>query len=136
MSQKTETFPVQKSDEEWRKELDAQQYQVLRKHATERAGTSPLNAEKRKGEFRCAGCGEPLFDSATKYESGSGWPSFWEPRPGAVGTTTDRSFFMTRTEVHCAKCGGHLGHVFPDGPQPTGQRYCMNGAAMKFEEKK
>jgi len=136
MSQKTETYPVQKSDEEWRKELDPQQYQVLRKHATERAGTSPLNFEKRKGEFRCAGCGAPLFDSATKYESGSGWPSFWEPKDGAVGTTTDRSFFMTRTEVHCAKCGGHLGHVFPDGPQPTGQRYCMNGAALKFEEKK
>ena len=136
MSQKTETFPVQKSDEEWRKELDAQQYQVLRKHATERAGTSPLNFEKRKGEFHCAGCGEPLFNSSTKYESGSGWPSFWEPKPGAVDTTTDKSFFMTRTEVHCAKCGGHLGHVFPDGPQPTGQRYCMNGAAMKFEEKK
>ena len=136
MSQKTETFPVQKSDEEWRKELDAQQYQVLRKHATERAGTSPLNFEKRKGEFHCAGCGEPLFDSSTKYESGSGWPSFWEPKPGAVDTTTDKSFFMTRTEVHCAKCGGHLGHVFPDGPQPTGQRYCMNGAALKFEEKK
>jgi len=136
MSQKTETFPVQKSDEEWRKELDQAQYQVLRKHATERAGTSPLNAEKRKGEFHCAGCGEPLFDSSTKYESGSGWPSFWEPKEGAVGTTTDRSFFMSRTEVHCAKCGGHLGHVFPDGPQPTGRRYCMNGAAMKFEEKK
>ena len=137
MSQKTtETYPVQKSDEEWRKELDPMQYQVLRKHATERAGTSPLNFEKRKGEFRCAGCGAPLFDSATKYESGSGWPSFWEPKDGAVGTATDRSFFMTRTEVHCAKCGGHLGHVFPDGPQPTGQRYCMNGAALKFEEKK
>ena len=136
MSQKTETFPVQKSDEEWRKELDQSQYQVLRKHATERAGTSPLNAEKRPGEFRCAGCGEPLFDSKTKFESGSGWPSFWEPKPGAVGTTSDKSFFMTRTEVHCAKCGGHLGHVFPDGPAPTGQRYCMNGAAMKFEQKK
>ncbi len=136
MSQKTETFPVQKSDEEWRKELDQAQYQVLRKHATERAGTSPLNAEKRKGEFHCAGCGEPLFDSSTKYESGSGWPSFWQPKQGAVGTTTDKSFFMSRTEVHCAKCGGHLGHVFPDGPQPTGRRYCMNGAAMKFEEKK
>jgi peptide-methionine (R)-S-oxide reductase len=136
MSQKTETFPVEKSDEEWRKELDPQQYQVLRKHATERAGTSPLNLEKRQGEFRCAGCGTPLFDSSTKYESGSGWPSFWEPKDGAVGTTTDRSFFMTRTEVHCAKCGGHLGHVFPDGPQPTGQRYCMNGAALKFDEKK
>jgi peptide-methionine (R)-S-oxide reductase len=136
MSTKTETYPVQKSEAEWQKDLDPLQYQVLRKHGTERAGTSPLNYEKRKGEFLCAGCGEPLFDSATKYESGSGWPSFWEPKPGAVGITTDRSFFMTRTEVHCAKCGGHLGHVFPDGPQPTGQRYCMNGAALKFEEKK
>jgi peptide-methionine (R)-S-oxide reductase len=136
MSQKTETPSVQKSDEEWRKELDPAQYQVLRKHATERAGTSPLNFEKRTGEFRCAGCGEPLFDSSTKYESGSGWPSFWAPKDHAVETTTDNSHGMTRTEVHCAKCGGHLGHVFPDGPQPTGQRYCMNGAALKFEEKK
>ena len=134
MSQKTET--VQKSDEEWRKELDTVQYQVLRKHATERAGTSPLNFEKRTGEFRCAGCGAPLFDSATKYESGSGWPSFWAPKDHAVATTTDNSHGMVRTEVHCAKCGGHLGHVFPDGPQPTGERYCMNGAALKFEEKK
>ncbi|HYR65838.1 MAG TPA: peptide-methionine (R)-S-oxide reductase MsrB [Reyranella sp.] len=136
MSTKTETFPIQKSDDEWRKSLDSQQYQVLRKHGTERAGTSPLNNEKRKGAFRCAGCGEPLFDSGTKFESGTGWPSFWEPLPGAVGTSADRSFFMTRTEVHCAKCGGHLGHVFPDGPQPTGQRYCMNGAALTFEERK
>ena len=136
MSTKTKAYPVEKSDAEWQKELDPLQYNVLRKHGTERAGTSPLNYEKRNGEFLCAGCGEPLFDSATKYESGSGWPSFWEPKPGAVGTTTDRSFLMTRTEVHCAKCGGHLGHVFPDGPQPTGQRYCMNGAALKFEEKK
>jgi peptide-methionine (R)-S-oxide reductase len=136
MSTKTETFPIQKSDDEWRKSLDPLQYQVLRKHGTERAGTSPLNNEKRKGAFRCAGCGEPLFDSGTKFESGTGWPSFWEPLPGAVGTSADRSFFTTRTEVHCAKCGGHLGHVFPDGPQPTGQRYCMNGAALTFEEKK
>ena len=137
MSQKTtEAYPVQKSDEEWRKELDPAQYQVLRKHATERAGTSPLNFEKRTGEFRCAGCGAPLFDSATKYESGSGWPSFWAPKDHAVATTTDNSHGMVRTEVHCAKCGGHLGHVFPDGPQPTGERYCMNGAALKFEEKK
>ncbi len=136
MSKKTETFPVQKSDEEWRQELEPGRYEVLRKHGTERAFTSPLNDEKRQGEFLCAGCGEKLFDSSTKYESGSGWPSFWAPLPGAVGTTSDRSFFMTRTEVHCAKCGGHLGHVFPDGPRPTGQRYCMNGAAMKFEEKK
>ncbi len=131
-----ETFPVQKSDAEWKKELDPQQYQVLRHHATERPGSSPLNFEKRKGEFRCAGCGAPLFDSSTKYESGSGWPSFWAPMDDAVATKSDRSFFMTRTEVHCAKCGGHLGHVFPDGPQPTGQRYCMNGAALKFEKKK
>ena len=136
MSSKNETFAVQKSDAEWQKELDPQQFQVLRKHGTERAGTSPLNHEKRKGLFHCAGCGAPLFDSNTKYESGSGWPSFWAPMDHAVGTSTDRSFFMTRTEVHCAKCGGHLGHVFPDGPQPTGQRYCMNGAALKFEEKK
>jgi peptide-methionine (R)-S-oxide reductase len=136
MSKKAETFPIEKSDEEWRKQLDPQQYSVLRKHSTERAFTSPLNNEKRQGSFVCAGCGTPLFDSATKFESGTGWPSFWQPLPDGVGTTTDRSFFMTRTEVHCAKCGGHLGHVFPDGPQPTGERYCMNGAAMKFEEKK
>src|ERR1043166_2065609 len=137
MSQKTETFPVEKSDEQWRKDLDPVQYQVLRKHATERAGTSPLNFEKRQGEFRCAGCGAPLFDSSTKYESGSGWPSFWAPKDeAAVATTIDKSHGMVRTEVHCAKCGGHLGHLFPDGPQPTGDRYCMNGAALKFEEKK
>ena len=136
MSNKNETFPVQKTEAEWQKELDALQYHVLRKHGTERAGTSPLNHEKRSGLFHCAGCGAPLFESDTKYESGSGWPSFWAPMDGAVGTSSDRSFFMTRTEVHCAKCGGHLGHVFPDGPPPTGQRYCMNGAALKFEEKK
>ena len=132
----TETFPVQKSEAEWKQQLDPLQFQVLRKHGTERAGTSPLNQEKRTGTFRCAGCGTPLFDSSTKYESGTGWPSFWQPLDEAVGTSSDRSFFMTRTEVHCAKCGGHLGHGFPDGPQPTGQRYCMNGAALKFDEKK
>ena len=136
MSKRTETFPIQKSEEEWRRQLDPLQYNVLRKHSTERAFTSPLNDEKRPGLFLCAGCGEPLFDAATKFESGTGWPSFWQPLSDGVGTTTDRSFFMTRTEVHCAKCGGHLGHVFPDGPAPTGQRYCMNGAALKFEEKK
>src|ERR1700756_4283511 len=130
------TFPVEKSDQEWQETLSPEQYRVLREDGPERAFTSPLNAEKRDGTFRCAGCGEPLFDADTKYESGSGWPSFWQPKDGAVDTTSDRSFFMTRTEVHCAKCGGHLGHVFPDGPQPTGQRYCMNGAALKFEEKK
>jgi len=138
MSTKTETdtYSVQKTDAEWKQQLDPLQYQVLRKHGTERAGTSPLNHEKRAGTFVCAGCGAPLFDSATKYESGTGWPSFWQPLDEAVGTSSDRSFFMTRTEVHCAKCGGHLGHVFPDGPQPTGQRYCMNGASLKFDEKK
>jgi len=136
MSTKTETFPVQKSEAEWKQQLDPLQFQVLRKHGTERAGTSPLNYEKRTGTFNCAGCGTPLFESSTKYESGTGWPSFWQPIPDAVGTSSDRSFFMTRTEVHCAKCGGHLGHVFPDGPQPTGQRYCMNGAALKFDETK
>jgi peptide-methionine (R)-S-oxide reductase len=136
MSKTTEIFPIQKSEEDWRKELDPAQFHVLRKHGTERAGTSPLNHEHRAGTFVCAGCGEPLFPSDTKFESGTGWPSFYDAMPGKVATSTDRSFFMTRTEAHCAKCGGHLGHVFPDGPRPTGQRYCMNGAAMKFEEKK
>ena len=128
-----EHFPVEKSDEEWQRELGAEAYQVLRRHGTERAGTSVLNAEKRAGTFKCAGCGEPLFDSASKYESGSGWPSFYKPMPGAVGTSEDSSLLMRRTEVHCARCGGHLGHVFPDGPRPTGERYCMNGVALKFE---
>jgi peptide-methionine (R)-S-oxide reductase len=128
--------PVRKSDAEWRRELDPLQHHVLREHGTERPFTSPLNNEKRTGVFRCAGCGEPLFDSSTKYESGSGWPSFYAPMPEAVDTTVDTSHFMTRTEVTCSGCGGHLGHVFPDGPQPTGERYCMNGAALKFEEKK
>ncbi len=134
-TKQNETFAVQKSDDEWKRELTPEQYRVLRKHGTERAGTSPLDREKRPGTFACAGCGEPLFDMATKFDSGTGWPSFYAPMPGAAGTTTDRSLFMTRTEVHCAKCGGHLGHVFPDGPQPTGQRYCMNGASMTFKPK-
>ena len=125
--------PVQKTDDEWKRDLTPEQYRVLSEHGTERAGTSPLNQEKREGVFYCAGCGEPLFDSNTKYESGSGWPSFYQPKPGAVGTTVDNSHFMTRTEVHCAKCGGHLGHVFPDGPRPTGERYCMNGVALDFQ---
>jgi peptide-methionine (R)-S-oxide reductase len=128
----TETFPVQKTEEEWRAQLSPCTYYVMREHGTERAGSSPLNHEKRRGTFLCAACGKPLFDSRTKYESGSGWPSFYAPLEGAVGTETDRSFFMVRTEVHCADCGGHLGHAFPDGPQPTGQRFCMNGAALKF----
>jgi peptide-methionine (R)-S-oxide reductase len=117
---------------EWQKRLSPEQFYVLRKHGTERAGTSPLNAEKRKGTFTCAGCEQALFDAGTKFESGTGWPSFYQPLPNAVGETTDKSFFMTRTEVHCSRCEGHLGHVFNDGPKPTGLRYCMNGVAMKF----
>ena len=123
------------SDEQWRERLTAEQYKVLRKHGTERAGSSPLNSEKRAGTFICRGCGRPLFDSSTKYESGTGWPSFYQPIEGAVETEADRSLFMTRTEVHCATCKGHLGHLFQDGPPPTGLRYCMNGAAMKFKPK-
>ncbi len=121
------------TDAEWRKRLTPAQYDVLRKHGTERAGTSPLNHEKRKGTFACAGCDLPLFSSETKFESGTGWPSFYKPLDHAVETKSDRSFFMTRTEVHCSRCLGHLGHVFEDGPPPTGLRYCMNGVAMKFE---
>lgn len=129
----TETIDFRKlSDAEWRKRLTPQQYDVLRKHGTERAGTSPLNHEKRKGTFVCAGCDLPLFSSDTKYESGTGWPSFYQPLANAIGTKQDRSFFMTRTEVHCSRCLGHLGHVFDDGPPPTGLRYCMNGVALKF----
>ena len=122
-----------KTDEEWRGELTPEQYRVLREHGTEPRGASPLNKEKREGIFLCAGCGQPLFASDTKFDSGTGWPSFWAPIEQAVGTSTDRSFGMTRVEVHCASCGGHLGHVFPDGPRPTGQRYCMNGLALDFQ---
>lgn len=120
------------ADEEWRARLSPESYAVLRRHKTERAGTSPLNHEKRPGTFLCAGCSHPLFDAATKYESGSGWPSFWQPLEGAVGTRVDRSLWMTRVEVHCRRCGGHLGHVFEDGPRPTGLRFCMNGLALEF----
>ena len=127
------TFPVKKSQVEWEEILSPDQYHVLREHGTERAGTSPLNQEKRTGTFFCAGCGQPLFGSSTKFESGTGWPSFWAPLDQAVGTSEDRSYFMSRVEVHCANCGGHLGHVFRDGPRPTGLRYCMNGVALKFE---
>jgi len=124
-----------KSDEDWRKTLSPEQHHVLREHGTERPGSSPLNGEKRAGTFACAGCGLPLFEAGTKFESGTGWPSFFAPLDGAVETTIDRSLFMTRVEVHCARCGGHLGHVFPDGPKPTGQRYCMNGVALAFSPK-
>lgn len=129
------TTKTPKNDEQWKAELTTEQYQVLRQHGTEMRGSSPLNKEKREGTFFCAGCGKPLFDAGTKFESGTGWPSFYAPLDGAVATETDRSYGMTRTEVHCAECGGHLGHVFPDGPHPTGQRYCMNGVALKFEPK-
>lgn len=122
-----------KSDNDWRQELSADRYRVLRQHGTEPAGSSPLNHEKRQGEFLCAGCGAELFPSGTKYESGSGWPSFYAPMPDAVEMTRDTSHGMVRTEVHCARCGGHLGHVFPDGPEPTGERYCINGAALNFK---
>ena len=122
-----------KTEEQWRDALTPEQFKVLREHGTERAGSSPLSNEKRTGMFECAGCGQPLFTSDTKFESGTGWPSFWKPIEGAVATSTDNSFFMTRVEVHCARCGGHLGHLFPDGPPPTGSRYCMNGVALDFK---
>jgi len=123
---------IVKSKEDWQTELAPETFCVLREHATERPGSSPLNHEKRAGTYLCAGCGQPLFESGTKYESGSGWPSFFRPLEGAVAMTTDVSHGMTRTEVHCATCEGHLGHQFPDGPQPTGLRYCMNGLALNF----
>jgi peptide-methionine (R)-S-oxide reductase len=128
----TKKFEIERTPAEWRKLLTPAAYAVLRDHDTERPGSSPLNNEKRRGRFHCAGCDLPLFDSGTKYDSGTGWPSFYQPLPNAVGTQADRSFFMERTEVHCRRCGGHLGHVFDDGPQPTGLRYCMNGLALKF----
>jgi peptide-methionine (R)-S-oxide reductase len=127
-----QTFEVTKSDAEWRRALTPEQYRVLRDHGTERAGASPLDKEYGKGTFLCAGCELALFASDTKFDSRTGWPSFYAPLDNAVGTTSDRSFFTVRTEVHCRRCGGHLGHVFDDGPRPTGLRYCMNGAALKF----
>jgi peptide-methionine (R)-S-oxide reductase len=132
MAAPAKKFEIEKSDEEWRRILTPEQYYVLREQGTEYAGTSPLNHEKRKGIFSCAGCDLPLFSSETKYDSGTGWPSFYAPLPEAIETSVDRSLFMTRTEVHCRRCGGHLGHVFDDGPKPTGLRYCMNGVALKF----
>jgi peptide-methionine (R)-S-oxide reductase len=126
-------FEVTHSDAEWRKLLKPDQYEVLRREGTEGSFTSPLLHEERRGTFACAGCDRDLFSSATKFDSGTGWPSFWAPLQNAVGTTTDSTFGMTRTAVHCSRCGGHLGHVFDDGPKPTGLRYCMNGVAMTFK---
>jgi peptide-methionine (R)-S-oxide reductase len=125
-------FAVALSEEEWRRKLSPAQYRVLREHGTERAGSSPLDKEYGEGVYHCAGCGQAVFASDTKFNSGTGWPSFWAPTDRAVETQSDRSLFMTRTEVHCSRCGGHLGHVFDDGPQPTGLRYCLNGAALDF----
>jgi peptide-methionine (R)-S-oxide reductase len=128
----TRVFPVAKADEEWKASLTPKQYAVLRRHDTEYPGTSPLLEEHRDGTFACAGCGQPLFTSETKYESGSGWPSFYAAIEDAVGTSEDVTLGMRRVEIHCSRCGGHLGHVFPDGPRPTGERYCTNGAALRF----
>ncbi|GMM91936.1 peptide-methionine (R)-S-oxide reductase MsrB [Qipengyuania sp. MTN3-11] len=126
------SFPVSMSEAQWRKKLSAPEFRVLRQEATERPYSSPLNAEKRTGLFACAGCGNKLYASRTKFESGTGWPSFWQALPGAVGTRTDLKIGYPRTEVHCADCGGHLGHIFDDGPEPTGKRHCINGVAMDF----
>lgn len=127
------TYPVERTPAEWKQTLSPEQFRVLRQHGTERPGSHPFNYEKRTGVFSCAGCGQALFTADAKFESGSGWPSFFQPIEGAVETTTDRSLGMVRTEAHCSNCGGHLGHVFPDGPRPTGDRYCMNGASLTFE---
>ncbi len=132
MNTQNDSLEINKTEEEWKASLTPEQFRVLRKHGTERAGTSPLDKEYGKGTFVCSGCGTPLFSSETKFNSGTGWPSFYAPLEDAIATTTDRSLFMTRVEVHCAKCGGHLGHVFEDGPHPTGQRYCVNGVSLEF----
>ncbi|SDP93277.1 peptide-methionine (R)-S-oxide reductase [Paracidovorax cattleyae] len=131
----SETFEVSLTDAQWRARLSPQQYAVLRQEGTERPDSSPLNKEHRAGTFACAGCALPLFSSETKFESGTGWPSFWKPLDNAVATRKDRSYGMVRTEAHCRRCGGHLGHVFDDGPKPTGLRYCMNGLSLAFTPK-
>ena len=133
MAQTEKQFEVTKTDEEWRRILTPEQYQVLRRHATERPGSCALLKEHRAGAFTCAGCGQKLFVADRKFESGTGWPSFFAPIEGSIGTTEDNSLFMRRIEVHCSRCGGPLGHVFPDGPPPTGLRYCINGVALNFE---
>jgi peptide-methionine (R)-S-oxide reductase len=129
----TGSFEVVRTEDEWRRILTPEQFRILRKAGTERPGSSPLNDEHRAGTFHCAGCDLPVYTSDTKFESGTGWPSFTSPIDDAVGTSVDRTLFLARTEVHCRRCGGHLGHVFDDGPAPTGKRYCMNGAAMTFK---
>jgi len=126
-------FPIEKTDDEWRRILTPEQYSVLREHDTERPGSCALLQEKRPGTFTCAGCGQRLFVAERKFESGTGWPSFFAPLPGAIGESKDSTYGMVRTEVHCSQCGGHLGHVFPDGPPPTGLRYCINGVALNFD---
>ena len=133
MTTTTKEFPVTHSDAEWKKILTPEQFQVMRGHGTEMPFSCSLNNEKRPGVFECAGCGQQLFKGGKKFDSGTGWPSFNEPLPGATETTEDRSHGMRRTEVHCSRCGSHLGHVFPDGPKPTGLRYCINGIAMNFK---
>jgi peptide-methionine (R)-S-oxide reductase len=131
-SNKNNSFEITKTEEEWRKILTPEQFQVLRKHGTERSHTSPLDKQYAKGTYACAGCGLPLFSSETKFNSGTGWPSFFDPLQDAIAISVDKKFFMTRVEVHCRRCGGHLGHVFDDGPAPTGKRYCMNGVSLNF----